>query len=708
MDRLSTNFDVSNDVNLNTQTVQNPKTDDEQTIFEQDNAEKQNLDDLKNQFETAQDEQGFLGKLWNGFKNLTGLGLSSNDVQDKLEQYENGEITYDEAASVIAEYKTKQDGAADLIANTVTGLAVAGVSVATGGAGAVLIGLGVGAGAKAGLKTVDRATNNIEGDALDSKQILKDGITGAVDGVTSAITAGMVSVPTAGATVMTTAKQGLVQGAKAGAITGAATGATQYTTDCAFDNDKEFTLSGLLATTAQSTITGGVFGGITGGVGGAISQNNFNNTVTISHNNGLQKEIDNALQAKRYLDNFNDNNKDIAITSAQEYSNILNKLEAHSASAQSLASKFDSQIDEASEQIYQAFKNNKSISTITTRPKGQNSAFSKLAKKEIEGSANLSTMDNCYDAIGDALGLRIQMNSLDSNTSSKIVEKMLKKNNINASFDDFVKYVSGEELQNKEVENALANVSKDIINSLKQKQSQEVVDQLVKGIKKGKVNITEINNYGSELTSYFTDAQIQQIADAYDYAISKGVFENDDVFKIVNDNPVLDVNNTDIIDDGSVLIPSKVDNNTKIAIKQKTKDAQKETGYASTQANTKHTLKDGTVANGELQIRGTKVNEFAEVEHIPYDIRSGKIFKDDPKYADIYELISNMKNADYDSYNQYLGDVYKTLRMQELGLLPDSAVMPNIENYMSNSNLNDEALKMIDMNGLIKIAKSGH
>ena len=422
MDRLSTNFDVSNDVNLNTQTVQNPKTDDEQTIFEQDNAEKQNLDDLKNQFETAQDEQGFLGKLWNGFKNLTGLGLSSNDVQDKLEQYENGEITYDEAASVIAEYKTKQDGAADLIANTVTGLAVAGVSVATGGAGAVLIGLGVGAGAKAGLKTVDRATNNIEGDALDSKQILKDGITGAVDGVTSAITAGMVSVPTAGATVMTTAKQGLVQGAKAGAITGAATGATQYTTDCAFDNDKEFTLSGLLATTAQNTITGGVFGGITGGVGGAISQNNFNNTVTISHNNGLQKEIDNALQAKRYLDNFNDNNKDIAITSAQEYSNILNKLEAHSASAQSLASKFDSQIDEASEQIYQAFKNNKSISTITTRPKGQNSAFSKLAKKEIEGSANLATMDNCYDAIGDALGLRIQMNSLDSDTSSQIVE----------------------------------------------------------------------------------------------------------------------------------------------------------------------------------------------------------------------------------------------------------------------------------------------
>ena len=707
MDRLSTNFDVSNNVNLNTQTVQNPKTDDEQTIFEQDNAEKQNLDDLKNQFETAQDEQGFLGKLWNDFKNLTGLGLSSNDVQDKLEQYENGEITYDEAASVIAEYKTKQDGAADLIANTVTGLAVAGVSVATGGAGALLIGLGVGAGAKAGLKTVDRATNNIEGDALDSKQILKDGITGAVDGVTSAITAAMVSVPTAGATVMTTAKQGLVQGAKAGAITGAATGATQYTTDCAFDNDKEFTLSGLLATTAQSTITGGVFGGITGGVGGAISQNNFNNTVTISHSNGLQKEIDSALQAKRYLDNFNDNNKDIAITSAQEYSNILNKLEAHSASAQSLASKFDSQIDEASEQIYQVFKNNKSISTITTRPKGQNSAFSKLAKKEIEGGANLSTMDNCYDAIGDALGLRIQMNSLDSDTSTKIVEKMLKKNNVNATFDDFVKYVSGEDLQNKEFENALANVSQDIIDSLKQKQSQEVVDQLVKGIKKGKVNITEINNYGSELTSYFTDAQIQQIADAYKYAVSKGVFENDDVFKIVNDNPVLDINDTDVTD-GIDNITSKSNSDTKVKVKQKTKGAQKESGYASTQANTKHKLKDGTIANGELQIRGTKVNEFAEVEHIPYDIRSGKIFKDDPKYADIYELISKMKNADYDSYNQYLGDVYKTLRMQELGLLPDSAVMPNIENYMSNSSLNDEALKMIDMNGLIKIAKSSH
>lgn len=707
MDRLSTNFDVSNNVNLTTQTVQNSKTDDEQTIFEQDNAEKQNLDDLKNQFEAAQDEQGFLGKLWNGFKNITGLGLSSNDVQCKLEQYENGEITYEEVASVIEEYKTKQDGAVDLIANAATGLAVAGVSVATGGTGAILIGLGVGAGTKAGLKTADRATNNIEGDALDSKEILKDGITGAVDGVTSALTAGMVSVPTAGATVMNTAKQGLVQGAKAGAITGAATGATQYTTDCAFDDDKEFALSGLLASTAQNTVTGGIFGGVTGGIGGAISQNNFNKTVTISHNNELQKEIDNTLQAKRYLDNFNDNNKEIAITSAQEYSNTLNKLEAHSASAQTLASKFDSQIDEASEQIYQAFKNNKSISAITTRPKGQNSAFSKLAKKEIEGGANLSTMDNCYDAIGDALGLRIQMNSLDSDTSTKIVEKMLKKNNINATFDDFVKYINGEELQNKEVENALANVGKDIIDSLKQKQSQEVVDQLVKGIKKGKVNITEINNYGSELTSYFTDAQIQQIADAYDYAISKGIFENDGAFKIVNDNPVLDINDTDVTD-GIGNITSKSNSDTKIKVKQKTKGAQKESGYASTQANTKHKLKDGTIANGELQIRGTKVNEFAEVEHIPYDIRSGKIFKDDPKYADIYELISNMKNADYDSYNQYLGDVYKTLRMQELGLLPDSAVMPNIENYMSNSSLNDEALKMIDMNGLIQISKRGH
>ena len=263
MDRLSTNFDVSNNVNLTTQTVQNSKTDDEQTIFEQDNAEKQNLDDLKNQFEAAQDEQGFLGKLWNGFKNITGLGLSSNDVQCKLEQYENGEITYEEVASVIEEYKTKQDGAVDLIANTATGLAVAGVSVATGGAGALLIGLGVGAGAKAGLKTADRATNNVKGDALDSKEILKDGITGAVDGFTSALTAGMVSVPTAGATVMNTAKQGLVQGAKAGAITGAATGATQYATDCAFGEDKEFSFGSLMTTTAQSAITGGIFGGVT-------------------------------------------------------------------------------------------------------------------------------------------------------------------------------------------------------------------------------------------------------------------------------------------------------------------------------------------------------------------------------------------------------------------------------------------------------------
>lgn len=708
MENFSTNFDAYNKLAL-------AKTNDtysaniaasnngEVSIFSQQettNPINQGITSLNESFSEVQDEQGLIGKLWNGFKNLTGLGLSSNDVQEKIEQYEQGEITYEEALDTIESFSDKQEGAVNLIANTITGVATAGITIATGGAGALLMGAAIGGATKAGVKTLDRATNNVEGDALDAKEIVKDSLTGAVDGMVSAATAGIIKAPIAGQTVKQAVKQGAIQGATSGAITGGVTGAADYTVNTIAD-DEEFTFEGLLKTTAQNAITGAVFGGVLGGITGGVSQNALNKKVKITHSDSLGAAVDNKAQAENYIDNFNKNNEELAITDPDMVAAKTEKLSDLSKKSETLAVQFDGQLDEATEQINKAFSNKTDIEVITARAKSQSSTFSKLAKKNLEKGKPLQTMDECYEAIGDALGIRIQMKSLSQADATEIVEDALKQKGVTASFDDFVRFMQGDDGLSDETTKALSGVSDEILDALKTRQMQSAVDQLVDGIKTGSVKITELNNYGDNITSYFTEKQIQEIVDAYDYAVSKKIISADDTFEIVSQTQAL--KDSKVLESGEQVWPSKVQEGKNLKITQKTKGAIKDSGYTSGQMNTKHALNDGTIANGELQIRGTEVNEFADVEHIPYDIRTGKITASDSKYSEIYDIIKNMEKSDYTSYNEYLGEIYKTLRMKELGLLDKSAAMPEIGKFVKGVSV--ENLAKIDINGLFAIGK---
>lgn len=708
MENFSTNFDAYNKLAL-------AKTNDtysaniaasnngEVSIFSQQettNPINQGINSLNESFSEVQDEQGLIGKLWNGFKNLTGLGLSSNDVQEKIEQYEQGEITYEEALDTIESFSDKQEGAVNLIANTITGVATAGITIATGGAGALLMGAAIGGATKAGVKTLDRATNNVEGDALDAKEILKDTVTGAVDGMVSAATAGIIKAPIAGQTVKQAVKQGAIQGATSGAITGGVTGAADYTVNTIAD-DEEFTFEGLLKTTAQNAITGAVFGGVLGGITGGVSQNALNKKVKITHSDSLGAAVDNKAQAENYIDNFNKNNEELAITDPDMVAAKTEKLSDLSKKSETLAVQFDGQLDEATEQINKAFSNKTDIEVITARAKSQSSTFSKLAKKNLEKGKPLQTMDECYEAIGDALGIRIQMKSLSQADATEIVEDALKQKGVTASFDDFVRFMQGDDGLSDETTKVLSGVSDEILDALKTRQMQSAVDQLVDGIKTGSVKITELNNYGDNITSYFTEKQIQEIVDAYDYAVSKKIISADDTFEIVSQTQAL--KDSKVLESGEQVWPSKVQEGKNLKITQKTKGAIKDSGYTSGQMNTKHALNDGTIANGELQIRGTEVNEFADVEHIPYDIRTGKITASDSKYSEIYDIIKNMEKSDYTSYNEYLGEIYKTLRMKELGLLDKSAAMPEIGKFVKGVSV--ENLAKIDINGLFAIGK---
>lgn len=293
------------------------------SVFDQDTANNntaaQDVNSLKAQLEAVQNEQGILGKAWNGIKNFFCMGLSSNDAKEAIEQYQKGKITFEEAQETIEAYDKKQENAVNIIANTATGIATAGIAVATGGFGALAAGALIGGATKAGLKTLDRATNSIEGDAIDVKQIAKDGLTGAIDGAVSTVTAGMIKAPVAGQAVSQAVKQGIIQGAKAGLVSGAATGAGDYAVEAAFEKDVDFTIEGFMTSTAQNAIAGGVMGGVMGGITGGIQQNNLNKKVKVTHNKNLDAAIDNQRQSKDYLDNFNKHNKDRAIDTPEAY-----------------------------------------------------------------------------------------------------------------------------------------------------------------------------------------------------------------------------------------------------------------------------------------------------------------------------------------------------------------------------------------------------
>ena len=231
------------------------------------NAQVQNL---QNTLNNAKNEQGVIGKAWDGIKGFTGLGLSEKKCQKYINNVQNGTMSYDEAFSKISKYSGKQKSGVNLITGISTGAITAaalGFAPLTGGA-SILAAAGIGAAAKAGLKTVDRATNNIQNDAFNIKQIAKDGLSGALDGAVSSATIGIGKEAVLSATTAKEAmKQGAIAGAKGGAISGAAIGAGDYSIDCAF-GDQKFEADDLIVNTAYGAIAGAATGAVIGGIQG--------------------------------------------------------------------------------------------------------------------------------------------------------------------------------------------------------------------------------------------------------------------------------------------------------------------------------------------------------------------------------------------------------------------------------------------------------
>ncbi len=143
---------------------------------------------LKDQLESVQDDQGFIGKAWNGIKEGiesffdTNIGVTHDDCEYAIEQYEAGEISYDEALNVIEEYSSRQESVTDGVKTAASVAAGAAIGLGTGGLGLV-VGAAAGAAVKTGLGIADRASNENDDDDGFNKEVVSDAATGAVAGL---------------------------------------------------------------------------------------------------------------------------------------------------------------------------------------------------------------------------------------------------------------------------------------------------------------------------------------------------------------------------------------------------------------------------------------------------------------------------------------------------------------------------------------------
>lgn len=710
------------------------------TVTDEDSSsedvEKQ-AEELSSMLSDAEDKQGIVGSAWNSFKSFIGIGSSTKKCENAISDFKEGKISYDEAKSIISDFDSKQDGSVNMFSNIATGVVVAGViasAVATGGLslGVVAAAAGVGGATKVGLKFADRATNNVKGDALDGKQIVKDGLSGAVEGVATAATMGVGSAVknVAGETAKSTLKSAIVSGAKEGAktggVAGAITGAGEYTINASMEDDVEFNAGDLLKNTAANAlggaVAGGVIGGVTGGIGYAKTKNTNETALNNTENELPEKDVPKLSDKEAVDETVTSENSAVAenvqaeevkaqtptqkVAETNTASKDLNeeiKTELTS-NAQQIKVNTEKHLDEAKGQITDVFGEAETVKNggeITARAKGEDSILAKLSKKYKNNKLKTTDFADSERAIGDAYGSRIQLKSVGSEEAKSIIEKGLDGTDV--SYADFVNYIQGNKgvLTAAQIEE-LDAVSSSVLDSLKEAQTGEIVDLLVKGIDDGSITITELNNYGDDISSYFTKAQNQRIADAY---AAKNPGKKLDVVTQINkdsENALLEP----LFDNETGELTGYV-KNTDSAV-YKSKGATKDSGYASSQMNVVHEFKDGTTGLGELQIRGTELNSLADAEHIPYDIRTGKVDAKTTKYPEIYNTIKTMSKESYEQYNEYLRNCYKSIRLNELGVKTEIPTMNGLTFYADaefGGGDMTKAVQSLDIQHLIELSQ---
>ena len=346
------------------------------------------------------------------------------------------------------------------------------------------------------------------------------------------------------------------------------------------------------------------------------------------------------------------------------------KLAEIGTTALQLEKDFVQKFPDAKKEVKDIFEKLDTVESFSFRSKSAGSMETKLEREFIAGKP-FNSFSDAKELVRDGIGSRIFMKSLPE-LSSKELKKMLNGFRLNGdelSKQDkkiLYKYVYDYPMSLDEKKKGFPIFEK-FVEPLIQKQSQQVVDEIslsiVKNlmIKKGlsiedvrakgmlsdvlierlqkedikPLEFDLVNNYRGEFgLPVFTNAQLQQIEKA-----SGGKL------KIISRPDLLDYDK----------YPKEYIEKMQKSIRQ--------SGYRTAQGNVIH--KNGV--RGEFQFRDLFTNDFAEYEHIAYDLRMGKNTLGE-LFNDYKREISKLSDNKYNKYTQYLGECYNYYNRKSLGL----------------------------------------
>ena len=674
------------------------------------------LNAVSTNIKKAEDSNGFLGSMWSGFKNLTGIGDSSDKVREQqkadLKALESGNIAeafkqitgldytienvnkflnneiQTKSETALNGYTEGQDMASDITADIISGIAAVGIYTAavaaapfTGGA-SIVVGVAAAGASAAAIKTgIKYADAKSGGREYTADNLKKDLATGAFSGVLAPITGGMggavgktVAVKTFGIQAVKqvgkeVAEEAVEETAK-GFVKTALTNpygyeyiggnvlkrAGAYSAEMITDG----AVSGFFDSAFRTAYDGGsleevgeaaVMGGVSGGAGAWLMGGGIK-----VFGRGMQKIF--GKNDVKLVEYCTEDGITVVRTSPikKQLPDFIESKKDLPFKESDIDATVDNFINHYSKQA-NGFREGLEYSGFTklgiflSRVKGKSSLRDKI-KNYLKDNPKANYLD-IWKEVRDCFGARTIIDNLNYKDYPEVVD-MVNKGDLDGA------------------KRRMAEIQTEPFVQ----QFKNFIDQNANG--ENKITTARISNYVSDDgIPYLSEAQL---ADMKDYAMKRGV-ELEIFEKISKDDPKYA--------------------EMKATGYKSTIKAQP-SGYTALQINFKN-------ANGDVmewQFRGKLVNEFAEAEHLPYDLRTSKDVigahpELEPLYNPLKELLSKDKMPDdvYKQYNKYLTAHYKHLRNLELGF---ESTPPKLSDFEINGFKFDPRL---EADNLIKLSE---
>ena len=670
------------------------------------------INSVTTNLENAEKDNGFIGKAWSGFKNLTGIGDSSDKVREQqdnerkllaqfnsneqtraqtfkeltgeeytkenLEKFVKGEIKL-KSEIALNGYKEGQEMATDVAADMVSGIASVGIYAAavaaapvTGGA-SIAIGLAAATASGAAIKTGVKAADALSaGKEYSLKDATHDAATGAFSGVLAPVTGGMGGA--VGKTVAT--KMGIQAVKQIGKEVAADTveAGVKQGVKSMLTNPTGYEYVG--GTLLKRGVAQGAEMATDGAVGGAVD-----NAFRTAYDGGSLEEVANSavegFVGGAIMSPLIGGGMKAVGKLGHELGSKLNNDAPNTKEAQAMPDAPKALTSDNNDFTARYIDENSQINHINMPDEGIPSPTPKHVTKQPDGTKILTPegekivrdkATELHNAAADKeaeivkamqnAGFGIDKETMTHRAKSeqsiydKVSSAMTDKK-YPASFEKAVKGVYDAVGTRTQLDDFNYKDHPDIVEVYKtdpekaykmaaERQSaqfakniENLIIQQAQG--KSEISAAKISNYmGKDGIPYLSKEQIEHINFV---AAQHGV----------------DLN---IKDPSPKVRPS---------------------GYTAYQMNFK--TKDGFTY--EWQLRGSEINEFAECEHVPYDIRQGKDVTGGRKeleqlYKPIEDVIHNLSDDQFNRYNDYLTAHYKHLRKLELGF---DSTAPKLEDY---------------------------